>query len=376
MRTPPLILIVEDTPASLEIMEIRLTSNNYEVITAIDGEEGLAQAREKHPDLILLDILMPKVDGLEVCRRLKEDPSLPFMPIIMVTAKADSKDVIAGLEAGADEYLTKPVDHAALVARVKSMLRIKELHDTVLEQSAQLRVQLKTATKIQSLFWPKIPELTEKAHVWAVSVPATYVGGDWYDVIPLPDGSLFAYVGDVSGKGVPAALIMAALSTKIRTEAFLQDDVNELLQTVNESMYNLTFEEGYFATIIVSKYWPSNGKMQIVRAGHPSPLWIENGDVKDFPPLKGISLGIAPHVDFEKHEIVLLPGESVLLFSDGIIEAENEDKELFGNYRLINYIKDTKGPPWGKGLVDFVNTWRGTAEPNDDLTVLEIWHDQ
>jgi serine phosphatase RsbU (regulator of sigma subunit) len=376
VRTPPLILIVEDTPASREIMEIRLTSNNYEVITAIDGEEGLAMAREKHPDLILLDILMPKMDGLEVCRRLKKDPSLPFMPIIMVTAKADSKDVVAGLEAGADEYLTKPVDHAALVARVKSMLRIKELHDTVLEQSAQLKVQLQTATKIQSLFWPKLPKLTAKAHIWAVSVPATYVGGDWYDVIPLPDGSLLAYVGDVSGKGVPAALIMAALSTKIRTEAFLQDDVNELLQTVNESMYNLTFEEGSFATVILAKYWPSNGKMQLIRAGHPSPLWIENGNIKDLPPLKGISLGIASHVNFEKDEIVLLPGESVLLFSDGIIEAENEDKELFGNYRFANYIKNTKGPPWGKNLVDVVNAWRGTAEANDDLTILEIWQDQ
>ena len=222
MRTPPLILIVEDNPASLDIMQARLTANNYEVITATDGEEGLVMAREKQPDLILLDIMMPKMDGLEVCRRLKGDPSLPFMPIIMVTAKVDSKDVVAGLEAGGDEYLTKPVDHAALVARVKSMLRIKELHDTVLEQSEQLKVQLKTATKIQSLFWPKIPELKAGGSIWAVSVPATYVGGDLYDVIPLPDGSLLTYVADVSGKGVPAALIMAALSTRIRSEALLQ----------------------------------------------------------------------------------------------------------------------------------------------------------
>ncbi len=376
MRTPPLILIVEDTPASLEIMEIRLASNNYEVITAIDGEEGLATAREKHPDLILLDIMMPKIDGLEVCRSLKNDPSLPFMPIIMVTAKADSKDVIAGLEAGADEYLTKPVDHAALVARVKSMLRIKELHDTVLQQSAQLKAQLTTATKIQSLFWPKIPELTAKAHIWAVSVPAAYVGGDWYDVIPLPDDSILAYVGDVSGKGVPAALIMAALSTKIRTEAFLHDDVNTLLQAVNDSMYSLTFEEGSFATIILVKYWPSSGKMQLIRAGHPNPLWIDNSGIKDLPQLKGISLGITQHVNFEKEEVVLSPGESVLLFSDGIIEAENEAKELFGNDRLVSFIEDTKGPPWGKLLVEIVNTWRGTADANDDLTVLEIWQEQ
>jgi len=141
VRTPPLILIIDDNPASLDIIQARLTANNYKVITATDGEEGLMIAREKQPDLILLDIMMPKMDGLEVCRRLKGDPTLPFMPIIMVTAKADSKDVVAGLEAGGDEYLTKPVDHAALVARVKSMLRIKNLHDKVHEQSAQLEEQ-------------------------------------------------------------------------------------------------------------------------------------------------------------------------------------------------------------------------------------------
>ena len=141
MRTPPLILIVDDNPTNLDILQARLAAHNYEIITAADGEAGLAMAREKQPDLILLDIMMPKMDGIEVCKHIRADPSLPFMPIIMVTAKADSKDVVAGLEAGGDEYLTKPVDHAALVARVKSMLRIKALHDTVREQAARLEEQ-------------------------------------------------------------------------------------------------------------------------------------------------------------------------------------------------------------------------------------------
>ena len=141
MKTPPLILIVEDNPASLDILQTRLTANDYKVITATDGEAGLAMARETQPDLILLDIMMPKMDGIEVCRRIKADTSLPFMPIIMVTAKVDSKDVVAGLEAGANEYLTKPVDHTALVARVKSMLRIKDLHDTVRDQATRLEEQ-------------------------------------------------------------------------------------------------------------------------------------------------------------------------------------------------------------------------------------------
>jgi class 3 adenylate cyclase/CheY-like chemotaxis protein len=133
--------MVDDNPTNVDILQTRLAAHKYDIITAEDGEAGLAMAREKQPDLILLDIMMPKMDGIEVCRNLRADSALPFTPVIMVTAKADSKDVVAGLEAGADEYLTKPVDQAALVARVKSMLRIKKLHDTVHAQAARLKEQ-------------------------------------------------------------------------------------------------------------------------------------------------------------------------------------------------------------------------------------------
>ena len=141
MRDPPRILIVDDNPTNLDILRARLESQAYEILTADDGEAALSSATEHRPDLILLDIMMPKIDGIEVCRRLKSDPDLPFMPIIMVTAKADSEDVVAGLDSGADEYLTKPVDQVALVARVKSILRIKGLHDTVQEQATRLEEQ-------------------------------------------------------------------------------------------------------------------------------------------------------------------------------------------------------------------------------------------
>jgi adenylate cyclase len=138
MHDPPLILIVDDNETNRDILQSRLEIHGYRLMQAIDGEEALDLAYRNHPDLILLDVMMPKIDGFEVCRRLKGDPALPFMPIILVTAKADSKDVVTGLDAGADEYLTKPIDQAALVARVRSMLRIKALHDQVQKQAADL----------------------------------------------------------------------------------------------------------------------------------------------------------------------------------------------------------------------------------------------
>ena len=138
MRNPARILIADDNPANVRILSMRLAADGYDVVTARDGEEALAVAGEAQPDLILLDVMMPKLDGITVCRRLKEAQAASFTPIVLVTAMTEAKDIVAGLEAGADEYLTKPVDHAALSARVRSMLRIKALHDTVTAQADEI----------------------------------------------------------------------------------------------------------------------------------------------------------------------------------------------------------------------------------------------
>lgn len=173
MRTPPRILIVDDNPSNVKVLQTRLAGEGYEVVTAADGEEGLTAARQQSPDLILLDVMMPRLDGIEVCRRLRADATFPFTPIIMVTAMSDSKDVIAGLEAGGDEYLTKPVDHAALVARVRSMLRIKRLHDTVETLAAEVKEwntslerrvteqvgELERVGRLRRFFSPQLAEL-------------------------------------------------------------------------------------------------------------------------------------------------------------------------------------------------------------------------
>lgn len=141
MRDPPRILAVDDLPENIEILRARLAANGYEVIAAADGEEALARARDSDPDLILLDIMMPKLDGISVLKRLKAESALRFTPVVLVTAKSDLRDVVAGLEAGADDYLAKPFDQAALVARVRSLLRIKSLHDLALAQAAKLEEQ-------------------------------------------------------------------------------------------------------------------------------------------------------------------------------------------------------------------------------------------
>ena len=173
MHDPPRILIVDDNETNRCLLTARLGAEGYETMEAEDGERALAVVREVAPDVVLLDVMMPKIDGFEVCRRLKGDTTLGFVPIIMVTARTDSKDVVTGLNAGADEYLTKPIDHAALVARVRSMLRIKELHDRVEAQAVELAswnrmleqrvaeqlVQIERVSRLKRFLSPQIAEL-------------------------------------------------------------------------------------------------------------------------------------------------------------------------------------------------------------------------
>jgi adenylate cyclase len=175
MRDPPRILIVDDNENNRAILAARLGAQGYSTTEASDGAEALEVVRRGAPDLILLDVTMPRMDGLEACRRLRSDPSVGFVPIILVTARADSKDVVAGLEAGADEYLTKPVDQHALVARVRSMLRVKELHDRSKQQAAELAawndalerrvaeqvIQIERASRLKRFLPPQVADLVQ-----------------------------------------------------------------------------------------------------------------------------------------------------------------------------------------------------------------------
>jgi sigma-B regulation protein RsbU (phosphoserine phosphatase) len=140
-------------------------------------------------------------------------------------------------------------------------------------------------------------------------------------------------------------------------------------------MYSLLAKEGFFATIILGKYWPATGRMQLARGGHPFPLWCVGEGLGKIPELRGMSLGVIPNPKYEIKEITLEPGQSILFITDGVTEARNERDEFFGSKRLPEYVRTAKGPPWGSKLLDEIKTWRANAEISDDLTILEIWRD-
>jgi sigma-B regulation protein RsbU (phosphoserine phosphatase) len=182
-------------------------------------------------------------------------------------------------------------------------------------------------------------------------------------------------VADISGKGVPAARLMAALSTTIRNKIQIQAEIDRLLESVNDSMHRLMADESYFATAVLIRYWPSSGKLQYALAGHFQPLWIVEGNIPELPSSGGVPLGIQKGAKYQKGDIVLENGQSVLLFTDGLVEAENESGEQFTKSRLVYHLKTCEGPPWGKSVLQRIEAWRGRRAANDDLTIMEVWRD-
>jgi serine phosphatase RsbU (regulator of sigma subunit) len=254
-----------------------------------------------------------------------------------------------------------------------AIIRARLLEERLKQQKVQ--IQIETAAKIQSLFRRKPPEIGSGSHIWAVSLPAGYVSGDLYDIIPMRDDSWLIYAADVSDKGLAAALVMVALWSGIRSEASKHGKVGDLLEALNAIMFDLLAEEGFFATIILGKYWPTTGRMELALGGHQAAISVFDHDAKDILENRGPSLGIMPSAKFEESRIILSHDQSILFITDGVTEALNEHGDFFGQQRLIEFFRNADGPPWGPGLLNAVKSWRGMAEPSDDLTILEIWRE-
>ena len=254
-----------------------------------------------------------------------------------------------------------------------AMFRARLLQERLEQQ--KLQIQMETASKIQALFRPNPPEIGSGSHIWTFSRPARFVGGDLYDIIPMSGNSYLTYVADVSDKGLPAALIMAALWYRIRSEAGLHRDVGGLLGALNAALTELLEEEGFFATIIIAQYWPSDRKLEIACGGHLPALKVSNRKVEPLHVESGPALGVICCPVYEKATYRLSAGESVILLTDGVSESANPAGELFGMERIDEILFRQKNLPRGPELMGEIETWQGSAEANDDITLLEIWRD-
>ena len=333
------ILIVDDIPQNVRLLEKNLKSEGYKVISAYSGQEALDKIDSEHPDLVLLDLMMPVMDGHEVCRRIRENKKNYWIPIIMITAyESGIEKKLESLNAGADDFIKKPFDRYELIARVKSLLRIKQLQDELTDTNNRMNEELILAREVQMALlpqkYPDIPGL-EFAHKY---VPTLAIGGDFFDIQELSPTLIQVFICDVMGHGPQAAMITGIVKVLLNQLGSQSSGPDELLSKMNERFQTLMASSGLpiFITAFSMTINVLNGLIKYSNAGHPIPFIIKNNSprIERMENDPGPALGIIPSAKYSNSEIQLGNGDMVFLFTDGLIELKNKDRVEFGKEEM------------------------------------------
>ncbi len=387
------ILIVDDIPANLNVLCQTLESEGYNIIAATSGESALQIAARIQPDLILLDIMMPGLDGFETCRRLKATKSLADIPVIFITAKNETESLVEGFKVGGVDYITKPFQHEEVRVRVRTHLTIKQLQDRLREAKDELQKaynqleadnarkteELETARVIQKGFLPaSVPELPY-LEIAAFQKPANEVGGDYYDFFPQADGKLILAVGDAAGHDVGASLMVAATKTALLT--IDKSDIQEKINKMNNILKQINSHRliNMALTLIELSYDANSNTLhaKAIGGGMP-PLYIlrSNGDVKEIT-VKGLPLGIMEAVRYTSTEFQLKKSDVLILMSDGLPECLNDKDEMLGDVRLVAEIEKVgKTQQSAEGIMENLiksgDDWSNNTPQNDDVTLVVL----
>jgi sigma-B regulation protein RsbU (phosphoserine phosphatase) len=379
------ILLVDDNPINLQVLFETFKKSGYKLIAAKDGEKALAMAESAHPDLILLDIMMPGMDGYEVCRRLKADEGTAGIPIIFVTAMGETADETKGLALGAVDYITKPFSPPIVQARVRTHLALKrnmaELQDAykiIESQKERMQDELNVGREIQMnmvpLVFPPFPDRDEFS-IFATLQPAREVGGDFYDFFFIDEYRLCFCIGDVSGKGVPAALFMAVTKTLIEARARHDLSTASIITHVNDELSrdNKAF---MFVTLFIGILDVRTGEFLYTNGGH-NPPYIKraNGSIDILDERHGPIVGPVPGLAYKEAAARLSPDDLLFLFTDGVNEAMDPSKNQFSDERLTDLLSShtfESVEDVVETTVDEVERFTGGAEQSDDITLLVL----
>jgi sigma-B regulation protein RsbU (phosphoserine phosphatase) len=368
------VLLVDDAKANLDILVEGLKSD-HKLSLALNGEAALQVAARTPPDLVLLDIVMPGLDGYEVCRRLREMPETAEVPIMFLSSLEEIQNKARGFEAGANDYLTKPFEMLEVKARVRSLLKAKAYSDAVKEQIAS---ELRVAREIQMGMLPHDFSCFEQAyHISfdAVLEPALEVGGDLYGVCAAGPERLVIFLGDVSGKGIPASMFMVRAISAARLLSRDSPEPERVLERLNDELA-ADNPSGMFVTFQCVVFESRSGRLVLANAGHCRPVLLPRGDsprwaVKEL----GTALGFEPGIKFERTELTLHEGDALILYTDGVSEAFNPQEECYGSERLLadaNALGGQTASAMTKGLLQKVRAFAGNAPQSDDIAILAL----
>lgn len=368
------ILIVDDVKANVDVL-VEALRGEYKLSVAMGGEAALRNVEKTPPDLVLLDIMMPDIDGYEVCRRLRASEATREIPIMFLSALEDVQNKARGFELGANDYLTKPFEILEVKARVRSLLKAKAYADAV---KAAMERDLSIAREIQMGILPSnFSPCTEGTglDISAWMEPAKQVGGDLYEVMRAGEDRVVVVVGDVSGKGISASLFMAITMTLLRTMARQYPTPEEILVHLNDELAAQN-PRGMFVTLVCLVIDLATGKVTAASAGHcASVLLGQTGPPSFVFPSTGLVLGLLPDRPFTSHSLVLAPGETLVLYSDGVTEAFDPSEEVFGDERLMECLGKVPRGSADKtveGILGAVRAFAAGAAQSDDITILAI----
>jgi serine phosphatase RsbU (regulator of sigma subunit) len=374
------ILIVDDTPANLRLLSQMLAEQGYHVRPVPDGSLALAAVQAEHPDLILLDIRMPEMNGYQVCERLKADALTCDIPIIFISALDAIQDKVKAFAVGGVDYVTKPFQVEEVMARVETHLALRKLQKQLQDANRKMAQELALAGEVQASFLPR--DLTDIPgwQLTATLKPAREMSGDFYDFISLPNGCLGIVVADVSDKGAGAALYMALSWPLIRTYAAeYPTQPEKVLSAVNRRIINDT-HSCHFVTAFYGVLDPDTGALVYCNAGHWPPYLIEarnNGSVQRLT-RTAASLGLFADGNFEQGVVQLDPGDILVLYTDGITEAQNPQGSFLGEERLLESVKTKLGRPVGEikdNILADVQSFAGDASQSDDIALIILLRD-
>ncbi len=366
------VLIVDDVKANVDVL-VQALRDDYKLSVALDGPGALRSVEKNVPDLVLLDIVMPGLDGYEVCRRLRANDATREVPVMFLSSLDDVTDKARGFEAGGNDYLTKPFEMLEVKARVRSLLRSKAYSDAVREAMAR---DLRIAREIQMGILPADLAAATRGtglDVHAVIEPAREVGGDLYEVLRASDDRVVVALGDVSGKGIPAALFMAVTVTVLRTLARQFPEPDEILRRLNDELAEQN-PRGMFVTLQCLVFDLARRRVACAGAGHHQLVLVSPGCPPRLAfPSSGRPAGLMPGNSIESESIALEPGAMFVLFSDGVTEAMNPAEEFFGEERLLAELDALRGAPPPRvveRVLGAVRTFAAGARQSDDITIL------
>jgi len=381
---PVHILVVDDEPQMERLIRQRfrkrVKDGELDFVFASNGQEALDLIRDGRSfDVVFTDINMPKMDGLTFISKLQD--VLPLQKTVMISAYGDMKNIRTAMNMGAYDFIIKPIDFRDLEITLDKAIKeieMLKLAESIRRRLDALQKELLAANEVQqsiiptkfSIFSPQSPY-----ELFAKMIPAKEVGGDFYDFFKIDDHHLSLVIGDVSGKGMPASLLMAVSRTLIRTIGLKERSCSECLEKVNY-LLSLDNPSHLFVTLFYGLLNLNTGVLEYVNAGH-NPLYVvnEEHEVRMLEYGVNVPLGMVEEGRFDAFNTRLAPGEALIMYTDGVTEAQNRSKEFYHERRLLEHLKNAghqSACEMVKGLIREVTHFGEDSPQSDDITLMVL----